>query len=91
MASAHIEVNGTGSRLNQQLRSFIDRLQEVQDDAERLKATLDQVALGADWEALQTALNLESAADAETIYNLFGSAEGELDGAFINQLLSRLG
>lgn len=92
MTSAHIKINGTGSRHNRQLREFVDRLQEIINDAARLKAVFDQAALGEDWAALAVLLDMESGAEAETLYNLFGSANGELQGAtFIPQLLSRAG
>lgn len=91
MASAHIDINGTATRHNAQLRGFIDRLQGIVADAARLKAVFDQAALGNDWEALGDLLGV-SATEAETIYNLFGSAKADLDGdTFVAQLLSRAG
>lgn len=91
MTSAHLSINGTGSRHNQQLRAFIDSLQKVVDDSARLKAIFDQAAAGADWAALADLLDLGSVEDAEAVYNLFGSANAELHGSFIPQLLSRAG
>jgi hypothetical protein len=90
MASTHIEISPTATRLSTELRFFITQVQQVADNGDRLKAILDQVASGADWPALAAALNL-SEEDAETVYNLFGSANGELNGPNIAQLLSRLG
>ena len=57
MASAHIQINGTGSRHNQKVRRFVDELIAVRSEAENLKATFDQAALGGDWAALATELN----------------------------------
>lgn len=95
MASAHINIEGNSTRLNRELRQFVDRLQQIVDDAGKMKATYDQLALGEDWIALRDALGLEpdanGEADATTIYNLFGSVNSELGGTFIAQLLSRLG
>ena len=91
MASAHIQINGTGSRHNQKLRQFVDELIAVRSEAENLKATFGQAALGGDWAALATLLDIASETDAETIYNLLGSVVGELDGAFIGQMTGRLG
>ena len=91
MASAHIQINGTGSRRNQKLRQFVDELIAVKNEAGNLKATFDQAALGGDWAALATLLDIASETDAETIYNLLGSVVGELDGAFIGQMTGRLG
>ena len=90
MASAHIEITGTASRASSDLRSFIAQLQRVTDDAERLKGVFDQIALGGDWQALADKLGT-SAANAEQVYNLFGSVAGELSAPFIAQLLQRLG
>lgn len=91
MASAHILINGTGSRHNAQMRRFVDSLQAVVDDAERLKATFDQAALGGDWTSLAALLDIADTGDAETVYNLLGSVVTELNGTFIAQMLGRLG
>lgn len=96
MASAHIEINGTATRLNAELRRFIDQLQEVADKVDEIKATYDQLALGSDWAALADALGFSDAdadreTNAEAIYNILGSAQTELHATFISQLLSRLG
>lgn len=91
MASAHIQINGTGSRHNRALREFVDSLRAAQQEAERLKEIFDQAALGGDWEALAALLDIGTAADAETIYNLLGSVKTELDAAFITQMVGRLG
>lgn len=91
MASAHINVNGTGSRMNREYREWLDDLQSVVDRAATFKAVFDQAALGADWEALSALLDLGSATNAETIYNLHGSANQELGETFITQILARLG
>jgi hypothetical protein len=91
MASAHIEISGSASRLNGQVRSALNQLQSVKEDIARLKTVFDQLALGADWDALGAALGL-SAAEAETVYNLWGSMNSELTNAsFVNQTLQRLG
>ena len=91
MASAYILINGTGSRHNRQVREFVDRLVAVREDAARLKMVFDQAALGGDWNALAALLDIGSAADAETLYNLLGSVRVELDGVFITQMVGRLG
>ena len=91
MASAHILINGTATRHNAQLRAFVDKVTTAQQEAERLKAVYDQAALGGDWPALAALLGLEDAGEAETLYNLLGSVVGELNGAFITQMVGRLG
>ncbi len=90
MASAHIKVNGTGTRHNQELRRFVDGLRAAQNDARRLKEIFDQAALGGDWEALGLLLDV-TPVEAEVIYNLLGSVKTEMDGAFITQMVGRLG
>ena len=90
MASAHIEISPTATRLSGELSRFIRQLQNVVDDSDRLKEVFDQIALGEDWPSLAAAMSL-SEVDAQAVYNLFGSAEGELDGPFIAQMLGRLG
>ena len=88
MASAHIQINGTGSRHNQKVRQFVDELIAVRSEAENLKATFDQAALGGDWATL---LDIAGEGDAEAVYNLLGSVVTELNAAFITQMTSRLG
>ncbi|CUS04247.2 protein of unknown function [Candidatus Promineifilum breve] len=90
MASAHIRINGTGTRHNQELRRFVDNLRSVRNDAQRLKDVFDQAALGGDWPALALLLDVTET-EAETIYNLLGSVKGELEASFISQMLGRLG
>lgn len=91
MASAHIQINGTGSRHNRQLREFVDDLVSVRARAAHLKETLDQMALGGDWAALAAGLDIVDAADAQAIYNLLGSVKTELEASFITQMVGRLG
>ena len=95
MSSTHIEITGTPTRLNGQLRAFVEQLQRTQDAARRMKATYDQAASGGDYEALRDALGLEQdaggTADATAIYNLIGSVNNELNETNIIQLLGRLG
>lgn len=92
MASAHIELTGNETRLAGQFRGFVDRLQDVKEDAARHKAIMDQAALGADWAGLRAAYGFASDADAEASYNLLGSVNAALaSDAFLAQLLSRLG
>ena len=90
MASAHIEITGTASRLSADVRGAIDQMEALQDKFGNIKAILDQVALGGDWDALATKLGV-SAADAEAVYNLWGSANTEINAAFLTQLQARLG
>lgn len=92
MASTYISLVGNETRLAGQMRSFIDRLQDVREDAARLKAIADQAAAGGDWEGLRAAFGFTSVADAEAAYNLLGSVNTTLStDAFITQMLSRIG
>jgi len=90
MASTHIEIPSTASRLSADVRSAIDRLEALQDDFANIKAIMDQVAMGADWATLATYLGV-SAENAEAVYNLWGSAETEIRATFLTQLQARLG
>lgn len=91
MASAYIDISTSASRISSQARSAIDQLKRVKDDWDNLKLTLDQIALGDDYTALAGYLGV-TAAQAEAVYNLWGSANAELQNAtFIAQLLSRCG
>jgi len=90
MASAHIEITGTASRLSSDVRNAIDSLEALQNQFSDIKAIMDQVAMGSDWDSLATKLGI-SAADAETVYNLWGSANTEINATFLTQLQGRLG
>lgn len=90
MASAYIDISSTASRQSAQVRSAIDRLQDTVDEFDRLKSIMDQAALGEDWVTLGGLLGV-SATDAETVYNLWGSAVTELHATFTTQLLGRCG
>ena len=89
MASAYIDI-GTSTRQASATRSAVDQLQRTVDTFDQLKALFDQAALGGDWVSLGALLGV-SAANAETIYNLWGSATTELHATFITQLLGRCG
>jgi hypothetical protein len=92
MASAHIELKGSESRLASDFRQFIDQLQRVVDSSTKLKAIADQAASGADWAGLRAAFGFSSDAHAEAAYNLLGSVKNTLTtDSFIAQLLSRVG
>lgn len=92
MASAHIELVGNETRLAGQFRRFVDQLQDVQEQAAKLKAIADQAAAGSDWAGMRAAFGFASDADAEAAYNLLGSVKTTLvTDAFIAQLLSRIG
>jgi hypothetical protein len=90
MASAHIEVTATASRLGADIRALITELQRCVDSCDKSKAIADQVALGSDWASLATKLGT-SQVDAESVYNLLGSVSTELHATFITQALARLG
>jgi hypothetical protein len=89
MASAYIDI-GTSTRQASQTRSAIDQLQRTVDTFDQLKALFDQAALGGDWVSLGALLGV-TAAHAETVYNLWGSATTELHATFVTQLLGRCG
>lgn len=90
MASAHIDITGTASRLSADVRNAVDLLETLQDRFSDIKAIMDQVALGADWPALAIKLGV-SEEDAEAVYNLWGSATTEINATFLTQLQGRLG
>lgn len=90
MTSSHIEVVASASRLGADIRQLIAQLQAVVDLCDKCKVISDQVALGGDYAALAEKLGTTQA-DAESVYNLLGSVDGELHGTFVAQALARLG
>jgi hypothetical protein len=91
MASTHIYPSTT-TRLAGQLNALIVDMQRVHSDAEKLKLIFDQIAADSDFTSLATELGYATAADAETAYNLLGSAlTDDINGAFFQQMISRMG
>jgi thiamine monophosphate kinase len=88
--SAYIDIKAISSNQAAQVRYAIDQLRSVVDNFGHLKAVMDQMASGGDWVALGGYLGV-SAAEAEAVYNLWGSANTELNATFITQLLGRCG
>lgn len=94
MASTHILITGTAGSLSANVRSFVDRLNDLVNDGKDIKEVMDQVAAGGDWAALATYLGLsgeDAETNAEAVYNMMGSVNTELAGLFIAQLTSRCG
>lgn len=90
MSNSHIEITGTGSRLAADVRNAVDQLEQLQARFGELKNIMDQVAMAGDWAALATYLGV-TAAEAEAVYNLWGSANTEIHAAFLSQLQARVG
>lgn len=95
MASQHISIVGSESRMAGKVRSAVDEVRRCVETVDRLKDTLDQIASGADWAALALSLGwtdtADNRADAEVVYNLLGSAKAKLDDAAVSALTDRLG
>ena len=69
MASTHIEVVATASRLGADMRALIDAAGRLHDDAIAAKEVTDEVVTGNDYPALALKWGC-SEADAETVYDL---------------------
>jgi len=88
--SNQIIVPRTAGELAGAIRSAVDRMQAIKEDFISQKAAMDQIAAASDWASLATALGC-SAADAEAVYNLYGSVvAGPMADAFLAQLIGRL-
>jgi len=90
MASAHIDVTGTASRLSAEVRRAVDDLAALQGTWQEIKNVMDQVAYGGDYAALGTYLGV-TAGEAESIYNMWGSSNAEIRATFLAQVQARLG
>lgn len=90
MASTHIEIRGSDSRMASSVRSAVDRLRDVQEQVAMVKDVMEQVAMDGDYDALAAKLNI-TAAEAQAVYNLWGSANTEIRATFLAQLVARLG
>lgn len=92
--TTHIEISASASRFGAQMRSLVEQLRAAQNAAQACKDISDQLAFGGDWATLAAYLGLSgenAQADAQAVYNLLGSVNTELHGAFAAQFLSRLG
>ena len=92
--STHIEIVSSASRYGASMRSLIAQMRAAQELAQECKDIGDQLAFGGDFTTLAAYLGLSgptAEADAESVYNLLGSANTELHGTFVTQMLSRLG
>ena len=90
MASAYIPVSPTATQHSGELYAFIRQLRQIVEQCAELKGKYDQMAMGGDWSSLAAYLGL-SETDAQAVYNIIGSANTELHGTFISQLLARAG
>lgn len=90
MASQHIEIPSTASRLSADVRRFVDNARALQELGVKIKDIADQVSSGSDWAALATKLGTD-ATSAETVYNLITNVQDDLATADYNALLDRLG
>jgi len=90
MASQHIEITGTASRLSAEMRAFIDGARAQQEKGQKIKDIFDQVSSGGDWAALATKLGTD-ATGAETAYNLVTNVIDDLTSDDFNALIDRLG
>lgn len=95
MASQHLEITSTASRLSADFRSLIDQARALQAQATRVKDISDQVAFGGDFAALAVKLGFSgetAAADAETVYNLLTTFASAINAASqVNNFVDRLG
>ena len=90
MASQHIEITGTASRLASDTRQLIDLLRTVQSLAAKVNDINQQMASGGDWIALGASLSV-SPADAEIVYNLLTAIQDDLTTSDYNAVIDRLG
>ena len=90
MASQHIEITGTESRLAGDMRRFVDALRRVQDDHARLAGILAAAYNGSDANGLAVALGLPEA-DAGTVYTYLNAITDEINATQLKQFIDRLG
>lgn len=90
MASQHIEILSTASRLSAEARILIDSARALQERTQKVKDIFDQVSSGGDWAALATKLGTD-ATDAETVYNLITNIVDDLNTSDFNAVIDRLG
>ena len=92
MASTHI-YPVTQTRLAGEVIALVRAMRDIDKDLPQLKAILDQIAFGDDYETLAAQLGYASAAEAQTVYNLLTSLNAELNNSspFWKQVISRMG
>lgn len=90
MASEFIAISSTATPYSGELRSFLAQLRQVTELSAELKSRWDSMAKDGDWTKLGEYLDVPPA-DAQTLYNLLGSVNGQINGTFVAQLLARAG
>ena len=90
MATQHIEITGTSSRLASKTRQLIDQLRQVQELAAEVNDINQQVASGGDFTALGGQLGV-TAGNAEIVYNLIVAVQTPLNTSDVNSVIDRLG
>ena len=90
MASQHIEIQATASRLSADVRLAVDTLRDLQSRIIKVTDILNQVAIGGDWPAVAVKLGT-SEVDAQAAYNLLVGVADDLQTSDVNAVIDRLG
>jgi hypothetical protein len=90
MASTHIEITATASRLGAETRSLIDTARRVYADADKVKNVADEVSKGDDWPALALKWGC-TAAEAQAAYGLLTAFATNVKLVEYRQFIKRLG
>lgn len=90
MASQHIEITGTETRISGDLRRFIDTLRRAMNEHERLLGVLDEAYTGNDANGLAVALGLPSA-QAMTVRTYLAAIQDEMTASQLVTFVNRLG
>lgn len=90
MASTHIEIVSTASRLGSETRQLIDVARRVYADADKVKNIADEVMKGDDWPALAAKWGC-TVAEAQAAYGLLVAFATNVKLVEYKQFINRLG
>lgn len=90
MASTHVNIESTASRLSAQVRNLVDEARRTYEDADKVKNICDEVQTGGDWAALAEKLGTTTAS-AQVVYTLLTAFLTAVKTADYRAVINRLG
>jgi hypothetical protein len=85
-----IDINGTGTRQNRELRGAVDAVWEAQQAIDKLYRILSVVADAQDWSPVEQLFETPEGT-GEAVYNLIAGARSQLTSGPVNQFIEWLG
>jgi hypothetical protein len=93
MATQHIPINSSASRLASQTQSLVDTARSLQEQATKVVRIMEQVKTGDDWTSLAAYLGVAGGdvVKAQAVYNLLIAFQAVINKANYDLFIDRLG